>query len=298
MFILDSIFNNSPKKPEKGASFAERRKFIKTKQEMEKDPFSYAFRTSFAKYINKPILKKSAKLEYARPLSILQDQEIKTFSKDDSNKMLSPDQGGPTKEQIYNSALNLAKQLGWQEKPFEKDLEREDSAIDTETKKQTSAQQGGEDLHNIFSANEAGIPVFITNRLRRDLNSFGISDDEIDQMKPFDAWNILQQKTLERDILNIGKEKKYKTEELSEDFSILQKMWNEAYDKMDDVNEHGRTIEILDLTAKSFDDPESLEKYLKDNGLNLKPEERFFIEMSIQVKKFRARAKELLYNKV
>jgi hypothetical protein len=159
-------------------------------------------------------------------------------------------------------------------------------------------QQGVEDPHNTFSTNEEGIPVFITNRLRRDLNSFGISDDEIDQMKPSDAWNILQQKTLERDILNIGKEKKYKTEELSEDFSILQKMWNEAYDKMDGVNDHKRTIEILDLTAKSVDDPGVLEKYLKDNGLNLKPEERFFIEMSIQVKKFRARAKDLLYNKV
>ena len=224
MFNLDSIFNNSPKKPEKGASFAERRKFIKTKQEMEKDPFSYAFRTSFAKYINKPILKKSAKLEYARPLSILEDQEIKTFSKNDSDKILSPEQGGPTKEQIYNSALNLARQLGWQEKPFEKEPSRQDAFTDTEIKTQANVQQGVEDPHNTFSTNEEGIPVFITNRLRRDLNSFGISDDEIDQMKPSDAWNILQQKTLERDILNIGKEKKYKTEELSEDFSILQKM--------------------------------------------------------------------------
>ena len=85
---------------------------------------------------------------------------------------------------------------------------------------------------------------------------------------------------------------------MDKDFSLLHDIWEEAYEKMDNVNSDQRTSEILDLTAQSFDDPQPLEKYLEENTFVLKPEEKFFIEISIEMKKFRTKTKDLIYEGV
>lgn len=285
---MNSSFNNPPKPTDKTEAELGGDKKVEQKEKPE-NSFWYKLRTGFAKYIGKPIFEGYGKLEYPKPLSILLNHKAEIARNREASKMLSPEQGGPTKEQIYASAIELAKKLGWKEKTPTVNVEEEILPI-------TATQKVSE--KTIPYSPETGIPVFITNRLRRDLKSFDITDEEIDKLKPAEAWDLLQQKTIAQEIKEPKKEKDYSTTELENDFSMLQKMWEEAYEKMDNVNNDKRTTEILDLTAKTFDDSKPLEKYLEENVSSLKPEEKFFIEMSIQIKKFRTKTKDLIYDGV
>ncbi len=291
MFNMNSSFNNPPKPTDKTEEEISNDKKVEQKEKPE-NSFWYKLKTGFAKYIGKPIFEGYGKLEYPKPLSILLNHKAEIARNREASKMLSPEQGGPTKEQIYASAIELAKKLGWKEKiPTEK-VEEETSPIIQDS------QQSEVSEKTIPYSPETGIPVFITNRLRRDLKSFDITDEEIDKLKPAEAWDLLQQKTNSQEIKEPKKDKNYSTSELENDFFMLQKIWEEVYEKMDNVNEDKRTSEILDLTAKTFDDSKPLEEYLEKNGSTLKPEEKFFIEMSIQIKKFRTKTKDLIYDGV
>lgn len=196
--------------------------------EAKENYFWYNLRLSFAKSIVKSLLEYGGELEYAKPLSILEKQKIEIATNKEDSKMISPKQGGPTKEEIYASALSLAKSLGAREKA------------------------------------------------------------------PMDST----QKVSEEEIANISKEKKekktYTNEELGSEFSKIKNIWEEAYEKMENANGDKRTSEILDLTAKAMDDWALLETYMQKESENLKPEEKFFIEISIQLKKFRTKGKDLL----
>lgn len=200
----------------------------KQKAESKEEAFWYDLRLSFAKYLTKSLLEYTEELEYAKPLSILEKQKIEIATNKEDSKMISQKQGGPTKEEIYASALALAKALGAREKaPMEN-----------------------------------------------------------------------TQKVSEEEIANISKEKKekktYTNEELGNEFSKIQNTWEEAYEKMENVNGDKRTSEILDLTAKAMDDWALLETYMQKESENLKPEEKFFIEISIQLKKYRTKGIDLL----
>lgn len=46
-------------------------------------------------------------------------------------------------------------------------------------------------------------------------------------------------------------------------------MWEEAYERMDSVNENKRTSEMFEITGKNFDDPKPLEDYLQSESHNL-----------------------------
>lgn len=283
MSMIESIFNVSPQ-PKKEEEMNEDTKL--EKKESQENSWLYKFKLGFAKYITKPIFEGYGKLEYAKPLSILQNHKTEIARNREASKILSPEQVGPTKEEIYASALALAKKLGWKEKAPIKNEGEIEGKIDSK-----SAETEENKIPYSF---ETSIPLFITKKLRQDLKSFDVTDEEIDKLKPAEAWNLLQQKALSREIKEPKEEKIYTTKQVSEDFSMLQKMWEEAYDRMDSVNTDKRTSEILDITAKTFDDPKPLEDYLLSETQNLKPEEKFFIEMSIQIKRFRAKAKELL----
>lgn len=200
----------------------------KQKTESGENSYWYDLRLSFAKYLTKSLLEYSGELKYAKPLSILEKQKAEIATNRENSKMLSSDQGGPSKEKIYASALALAKKLAYHEH----------------------------------------------------------------------APREIKQKVVEEEIANFQKEKKenitYTTEELEDEFSKIKNIWEEAYDKMENVNTDQRTSEMLDLTAKAHDDWASLEKYLEKESANLKPEEKFFIEISIQLKKFRTKGIDLL----
>jgi len=291
MFNMNSSFNNPPKPADKTEREIGGDKNVEQKEKVE-NSFWFKIRTGFAKYIGKPLFEGYGKLEYPKPLSILLNHKAEIARNKEASKMLSPEQRGPTKEQIYASAIELAKKLGWKEKIPTENVEKEMSPIIQDSQETDVVEK------TIPYSPETGIPVFITNRLRRDLRSFDITDEEIDKLKPAEAWDLLQQKTISQEIKEPKKEKNYSTVELENDFSILQEMWEEAYEKMDNVNDDKGTTEILDLTAKTFDDPKPLEEYLEKNASNLKPEERFFVEMSIWIKKFRTKTKDLIYDGV
>ena len=54
-----------------------------------------------------------------------------------------------------------------------------------------------------------------------------------------------------------------KSEKISEERKVLQKTWQEAFDKMYEVSDQKRREEILNLTASTFYDAKLIEEYLK-----------------------------------
>ncbi|MCF7834197.1 MAG: hypothetical protein K9L98_02950 [Candidatus Pacebacteria bacterium] len=84
-------------------------------------------------------------------------------------------------------------------------------------------------------------------------------------------------------------------EQLIEDSSVLQDLWKDAYERLDNVSEDNKVSELMNLTANAGENYTLLEEYLKKN-IDLKPEEKFFIEISIQVKKFKEKERELMSN--
>lgn len=288
--MKESMFNFVFKKPSS----------LETKKKEKKKELPYwdKMQKDFSSYIYKKYFKVSQRLEYVKPLSILERQNPEITRNQEENKF-SRD---ISKEEVYKKALQVARQFGWQENGNNRQDELssrfivnksgviiDKNKIEENNFKENINEEKKENTNN----SEDGIPMFITNKLRRDLKSFGVSDEEIDKMKPKEAWETLKQKSLERDLKEPNKEKIITLDELSEDLFILQKIWDEAYEKLDNVSDTKRTTELLDLTASSIDDSKSLEEYLEKN-LDLKPEEKFFIEMSIQIKKFKHKAEELL----
>lgn len=87
----------------------------------------------------------------------------------------------------------------------------------------------------------------------------------------------------------------YTLEQLIEDSSVLQDLWKDAYERLDNVSEDNKVSELMNLTANAGENYTLLEEYLKKN-IDLKPEEKFFIEISIQVKKFKEKERELMSN--
>lgn len=276
MFKFNSIFENPLSSNENNRKKEKDNKDNKENKKSE-NSLSRKIGDGLARYIVQNFLSNS-RLEYAKPLLFLQNRKAEIAKNREASKMLSVEKGGPTPEQIYYSALEVARKLGWKEKlPDNDDLQlRENPAP---------------------SSPENSIPLFITNRLRHDLKSYGVTDEEIDKLKPDKAWDLLQQKTLSQEIKE-PKEKTYTFKEIENDFSLLQRMWEEAYERMDAINESKRTSEILDITGKTSDDPKPLEEYLQNNKLKISPEENFFIQISIQLKKFRNKAKDLIFEGV
>lgn len=228
-------------------------------KEKQQNPIWYAIRIGFAKYITDPLFG-----EYdpnlSRPYSVLERRKIEMERNWEASKMLSPEQGGPTPEDIQDSVRTLAKKFSMKER--------------------VEAQEGGEDEE---------VPVFMIERVQSDLRSLGVADQLIKGLKPNEAWELLQQKVREGAFLD-GRQ--YTPDQIQENFSLLQRMWDEAYVKMGPSGKGSKTSEVLNMTAKTTD-PEPLEEYMISQGSSLRPEEKFFIEISIQIKKFRIRAKEL-----
>lgn len=185
-------------------------------------------RLGFTEYITKPLFTGYGKLEYAKPLSIMQRQQQEIARNKEANKMLSSENGGSTNEEIYRRALEVARSLGW------------------EGKAPTGRADSGA-IERIVSEN--------------------------------------------REQESEGHEKIYSFDELSGNVATLHQLWDEAYDKLDAVGNDARLNELMDLTAKNTAD--QLDRYLHDHD-DLTTEERYFIEMSIQTKRFAEKSKDLL----
>ncbi|MBK6545713.1 MAG: hypothetical protein IPG12_10650 [Saprospiraceae bacterium] len=66
--------------------------------------------------------------------------------------------------------------------------------------------------------------------------------------------------------------------------TVLQNTWDQAYERMYSAITKDRIDLILNITA--LNDIDYLKKYLLTHGNELKPEEKYFIEMSIRLKKY------------
>ena len=141
-----------------------------------------------------------------------------------------------------------------------------------------------------MATENTGIPFMITKKLEGDLKSYGVTQAEIDTMTPKQAWELLQEKSLKEQIDEPAKEQVYSLEEIDTELDILQGLWQEAFDRMYDTSDLEKAGEILEVTSFK-EDAQGLEEYLKKEDRNLSPEEKYFIQMSINVKKFKKRAK-------
>jgi hypothetical protein len=249
----------------------------------------------FAQYLTKNLLN-GGQLEYAKPLSMRTNKQTEIEENKQKTKMLSKDDGGPTKEEIYTAALKVAQKFGWEgerAEPAERVFYMNEGQT-VQTKEETAPPAEDQNMEAIDSL-ESGIPLFITNRLRRDLKSFGVTEEEIGKLKPKEAWNLLQQKTLEKKMKEPKEEKVYTIKEIDEEAGILLRMRDEACEAMENVSSSVRTNEILDLTAHN--DAVFLKEYLQKN-IEIQPEEKYFIEMSIMIKEYASKVHQLLYEGV
>ena len=244
----------------------------KKEKELKSKQFWHILGVSVAQYMTRSLADSIGGVSHEiKPLSMPGSKNMK--SREDF-KMIPESEGGPSQEKIYASAMELAKKLGW------KKVEQSKNPIITpytESKTPDTADVSGA----------------VGEKIKSDLQAFGVSRDEIEKLGLSQALDLLRQKDLEQKLKNPEIKISYSPEEIGQDFSLLQKLWDESYEGMDHTNDTKRTLEILDVTAKT-DTSELLEKYLKEQSQNLTPEEKFFIEISIQLKKFREKAREVI----
>lgn len=123
----------------------------------------------------------------------------------------------------------------------------------------------------------------------------GVTDEELYNLKPAEAWELLQKKTVEKKLQTPAPEPAQITlEEASEDFNVLSNMWSEAYEKMQDTSTPDMVKEIEGVTTRFVGDAESLQEYLEENRGRLSENEIRFVEMSITMKKIRTKVVENL----
>ena len=147
---------------------------------------------------------------------------------------------------------------------------------------------------NIPKIDRDVIPLLITKELERNLKSHGVTDAEINKLTPKEAWELLQQKILKDNIVEPNKEKVYTLEDIERESDILFGLWDDAFERMYETSSFEKANEIYEITSFNYDDV-LLERYLVTEAEHLSPEEKYFVQMSINIKKFKARAKVLLY---
>ena len=137
---------------------------------------------------------------------------------------------------------------------------------------------------------------FVMEEIDRELRALGSEDHDIATMEPAEALNLVRIKELEQELKNENtKQKQITPDELSHELGTLRKLWERSLDSMEETSSGERFSELLELTARAKSDPKIVATYLKNEGSNLTSEERFFLEMSIELKKFKSKAKELLF---
>ena len=63
----------------------------------------------------------------------------------------------------------------------------------------------------------------------------------------------------------------------------VERVWTDALDRM--VETSSRVSQLLDLTSSG--DTQKVEEYLREHDSVLTPEEKFFLQMSLESKKFK-----------
>ena len=140
---------------------------------------------------------------------------------------------------------------------------------------------------------EGDMPAFIVQKIHNDLGTYGVSENEIRSLGVEAAMNLLRRKILEKELMEPPQEKTVTPAMLRGNFSLLKKMRKEALGALKEVSTDIRIGDLVRLVKESPDDPKPLEEYLKNQLGNLNPQERFFVEVSIEINRFRARYKEM-----
>ena len=226
----------------------------------------------------------SGQLQYVEAKSLKAMNNVKIQNGLQVSRMFRPEDGGPTKEELRETAIRVAKQLGSKESiPA--------SNRQPEYKEEISESIDLSKEEENFSP--PGISLFIPKKIEAKMREIGITEEELNKLSPEKLWEIFNQKILEKELKESKEEKIYTPIYIGEEYSVLANMWEEAYEKMDNVNDSKRTLEILDLTGNAGGDIQPLVAYLAKNE-NLKPEEKFFIEISIHLKNYKTKGKEML----
>ncbi len=140
--------------------------------------------------------------------------------------------------------------------------------------------------------NEAIIPPPIMQKLQSELLAAGMPAGNVEKLKPEDALRLL---SIESDANDSKPEKIVTPDEIGKEYAVLQEILLHSYDAMEEVSTDEEVDEILDAVTKGGNDPDALEKYRSMMEGRLSPEQRYFIETAIEMKKFKGRAKEMLY---
>jgi hypothetical protein len=277
MFNFNGFFNDTPGKTTQGKvekkdgkeKLSEAEKNIaKQKEAAEKDKKSnqFWFKAGFGLVsgILKPLQRGKGQLSQIKPLAWAEDRKAAIADYNANRPKVSSALGGPDPEMVREHGWMLARKMA----PGFK-------APTAETK--------------------PDMPTMIHNRVKKELIKRGTREEEVEAMDPKKAWELLRQEEITEEIKEPEKEKVMTLEDMDEDLSVVQAMWDEAYDNMQDTLSKEEVDEVMNLTATTHDNPAALEAYLTENAETLKPEAKSFIEMSIQMKNFRSKSKDLLY---
>lgn len=250
----------------------------KTQEKKKEKTFMQEVFEGLGKYFNKKLNQLGdLKGKYAENLSITEEQKSEIRNALQHNKMST---SGPSAGKLREAAMKVAAQFSQNGGSYQA------QNIPNNVPEALTATEAKPKKEEIKTAQKEGIPLFITNRLRAELKGFGYSDEQIGKLKPEEAWEIFNKESAKD-------EKPYKPESIPRDVKVLHDMWEYAYDSLDNTVDTKRVIELMDLTGNAGSDAESIEDYITKESDKLKPEEKFFLEMSIELKKFRSSAEKI-----
>jgi hypothetical protein len=254
---------------------------IKNKKEKGKEgTFLQEVFGEFSKYLNKKLDKAVVGIrnEYAGNLQIIENQKVEIRNALLQNR-ISP--SGLSSEKLLEATLKVGAKFSQKEAHYlnpqsvSYNVAEESTSTNNESRKEERK-----------TTQKEGIPLFITNRLRAELKGFGYSDEQIGKLKPEEAWEIFNKESTKD-------EKPYEPENIPGDVKVLHDMWEYAYDSLDNIVDAKRINELMDLTGNAGSDIKLIEDYITKESTKLKPEEKFFLEISIELKKFRSSAKKI-----
>ena len=153
-----------------------------------------------------------------------------------------------------------------------------------------------QDITNTTDTGTDEMTNAITEQIFDALQSFGVSDEEIESLDLKGAWELLQQKYLDEKIEDPEAEVLYTPDQISLEYKVLAYLLKNAKDKLREAKSQERVDELVAIAEREDENIDStpLEQYMSENEASLTEEEKFYIQMAINIKQFRARAKVIL----
>ena len=135
---------------------------------------------------------------------------------------------------------------------------------------------------------------FSLEQLKGELGSFAVFENQTKDLNSKQLWELLQTKVLERELKEEAVSHTIPTpESVAADFDTIQKIWETAAQDFKASVSPERYKEFLDLIMRAAEDIPMLERFLENNK-DLTSEERFYVQMVIEVKNARLLEQKIL----